>query len=82
MTTSKSPKAVAFKRRQEAHVRGVTYWSQCRDLRLKVLTHNIMILVIVEVFYRAVLTLYLSQAYFLVNALNSTGKEGVADATE
>jgi len=42
-----------IKRRQGAHVCGVTYWSQCRDLRLKVLTHNLMILVLVEVFYRA-----------------------------
>jgi hypothetical protein len=33
-----------IKRRQGAHVRGVTYHSQCRDLRLLVLTHNVMIL--------------------------------------
>jgi hypothetical protein len=42
-----------IKRRQGSHIRGVTYWSQCRDLRLMVLTHNIMILWHVEVFYRA-----------------------------
>ena len=42
-----------IKRRQGAHVRGRSYHSQCRDLRLLVLTHNVMILVIVEVFYRA-----------------------------
>ena len=42
-----------IKRRQGAHVRGIGYWSQCRDLRLKVLTHNVMILISVEVFYRA-----------------------------
>ena len=42
-----------IKRRQGSHVRGHKYWSQCRDLRLLALTHNIMILVIVEVFYRA-----------------------------
>lgn len=33
-----------LKRRQGAHVRGVTYHSQCRDLRLMALTHNVMIL--------------------------------------
>jgi hypothetical protein len=42
-----------IKRRQGAHLRGVNYWSQCRDLRLKVLTHNVMILLRIEVFYRA-----------------------------
>jgi Transposase DDE domain len=42
-----------IKRRQGAHVRGVTYWSQRRDMRLKVLTHNVMILLRIEVFYRA-----------------------------
>ena len=45
-----------IKRRQGAHVHGRSYHSQCRDLRLLVITHNIMILVFVEVFYRAVLT--------------------------
>jgi len=45
-----------IKRRQGAHVRGVSYWSQCRDLRLKVLTHNVMILLKIKVFYRAGLT--------------------------
>src|SRR6185295_1870807 len=33
-----------IKRRQGAHIRGRTYHSQCRDLRLMALTHNIMIL--------------------------------------
>jgi hypothetical protein len=33
-----------IKRRQGSYVRGTTYWSQCRDLRLMALTHNIMIL--------------------------------------
>ena len=42
-----------IKRRQGAHVRGIGYGSQCRDLRLKVLTHNVMILLRVKVFYRA-----------------------------
>ena len=31
-----------IKRRQGAFARGLTYWSQCRDLHLKALTHNIM----------------------------------------
>jgi hypothetical protein len=33
-----------IKRRQGSYVRGRTYHSQCRDLRLMVLTHNVMIL--------------------------------------
>ncbi len=45
-----------IKRRQGAHVRGRSYQSQCRDLRLLALTHNVMILVSIEVFYRAVLS--------------------------
>jgi len=35
-----------IKRRQGSHVRGTTYHSQNRDLRLMVLTHNVMILLI------------------------------------
>jgi hypothetical protein len=42
-----------LKRRLESCVRGHTYWSQRRELRLKVLTHNIMILLWIRVFYRA-----------------------------
>ena len=40
-----------IKRRQGAHARGRTYQSQCRDLRLMALTHNVMILLRVKVFY-------------------------------
>jgi len=40
-----------IKRRQGNHARGRTYHSQCRDLRLMALTHNVMILLRVEVFY-------------------------------
>ncbi|HVT30377.1 MAG TPA: transposase, partial [Lacipirellulaceae bacterium] len=42
-----------IKRRQDSFLRTRNYWSQCRDLRLKVLTHNIMILKRTKVFYRA-----------------------------
>jgi hypothetical protein len=45
-----------IKRRQGAHVHARSYQSQCRELRLLVLTHNIMILVVVEVFSTADLT--------------------------
>ena len=48
-----------IKRRQGTHVRGRTYHSQCRDLRLMVLAHNVMILLRVEVFYRACQTPFL-----------------------
>jgi hypothetical protein len=40
-----------IKRRQGPHARGRTYPSQCRDLRLMALTHNVMILLCIEVFY-------------------------------
>lgn len=40
-----------IKRRQGNHARGRTYHSQCRDLRLMALTHNVMSLLRVEVFY-------------------------------
>ena len=42
-----------IKRRQGAHVRGRSYPSHCRDLRLMALTHNVMILWHIGVFYRA-----------------------------
>src|SRR5262249_50007698 len=41
------------KRRLEPFVRARNAWSQRRELRLKVLTHNLMILLRVEVFYTA-----------------------------
>lgn len=41
------------KRRLETFVRGRNGWSQRRELRLKVLTHNVMILLRIKVFYRA-----------------------------
>lgn len=40
-----------IKRRQGSHARGRTYHSRCRDLRLMALTHNVMILLRVELFY-------------------------------
>ena len=40
-----------IKRRQGNYVRGVSYQSQCRELRLMALTHNIMILLFSYVFY-------------------------------
>jgi len=45
-----------IKRRLGPATTGRTYWSRRRDLMLMVLTHNIMILWRIEVFYRAVLT--------------------------
>lgn len=42
-----------IERRQDSHARGRAYHSQCRDLRLMVLTHNIMILWRIKVFYKA-----------------------------
>jgi hypothetical protein len=53
-----SPETVfsMFKRRLEAFLRSRNAWSQRREMRLKVLTHNVMILLRIEVFYTAVLT--------------------------
>jgi transposase len=42
-----------IKRRQGAYVRGISHHSQVRDLRLIALTHNVMILLRIQVFYRA-----------------------------
>jgi hypothetical protein len=42
-----------LKRRLDGFVRGRNAWSQRRDLRLKALTHNVMLLLQIEVFYRA-----------------------------
>ena len=42
-----------LKRRQGSNAHGRSYHSQCRDLRLMVLTHNVMILMCMQVFYRA-----------------------------
>ena len=42
-----------IKRNQLPFVRGRSYQSQCRDLRLMALTHNVMILLHAQVFYRA-----------------------------
>lgn len=55
-----------IKRRQGAFTRGRTYHSQCRDLRLMALTHNVMILLCVEVFYGAVLDPFSSLTPFLL----------------
>lgn len=49
-----------LKRRLAAFVRGRNCWSQRRDLRLKVLTHNIMLHLCVEIFYRAKATPFFS----------------------
>jgi len=47
-----------IKRRQGSHVRGTTYHSQCRDLRLMVLTHNLMILLACEGFLQSLAELF------------------------
>jgi hypothetical protein len=53
-----------LKRRLEAFVCGRTAWSQRRELRLKVLTHNVMILIRIELFYRADLNQFSFFRYF------------------
>jgi hypothetical protein len=41
------------KRRLGSALRARSYWSQCREIILRVITHNVMIVVRVKVFYRA-----------------------------
>ena len=45
-----------IKRRLGSALRARSYWSQCREIILRVVTHNVMIVIRVRVFYRAVLT--------------------------
>jgi hypothetical protein len=42
-----------IKRRLGSALRARGYWSQCREIILRVITHNVMIVVCVRVFYRA-----------------------------
>ncbi len=42
-----------IKRRQGSFCKGRTYWSRCRELHLMAITHNIMILWHITLFYRA-----------------------------
>jgi len=41
------------KRRLGAALRARSYWSQCREIILRIITHNVMIVIRVRVFYRA-----------------------------
>ncbi len=41
------------KRRLGSALRARSYWSQCREIILRVITHNVMIVIRVRVFYRA-----------------------------
>jgi hypothetical protein len=42
-----------IKRRLGSALRARKYWSQCREIILRVITHNVMIVIRVQVFYRA-----------------------------
>jgi hypothetical protein len=42
-----------IKRRLGSVLRARSYWSQCREIILRVITHNVMIVVRIRVFYRA-----------------------------
>jgi hypothetical protein len=44
------------KRRLGSALRARSYWSQCREITLRVITHNVMIVARIRVFYRAYLT--------------------------
>jgi hypothetical protein len=68
-----------IKRRQGSHVHGRTYHSQCRDLRLMALTHNLLILIFIELFYRADVRRYFASRAELCSALGEVEKcqEGI-----
>ncbi len=42
-----------IKRRLGSALRARSYWSQCREIILRVITHNVMIVATIRVFYRA-----------------------------
>lgn len=42
-----------IKRRLGSALRARSYWSQCREIALRVITHNVMIVIRLRVFYRA-----------------------------
>ncbi len=42
-----------IKRNLGSALKAKSYWSQCREIGLMVLTHNIMIILFVKLFYRA-----------------------------
>jgi Transposase DDE domain len=42
-----------IKRRLGSALRARSYWSQCREIMLRVITHNVMIVARIRVFYRA-----------------------------
>lgn len=43
-----------IKRRLGSALRARGYWSQCREIVLRATTHNVMIVILVRVFYRAI----------------------------
>jgi hypothetical protein len=43
-----------IKRRLGSALRARSYWSQCREIILRAITHNVMIVIRVRVFYRAI----------------------------
>jgi hypothetical protein len=45
-----------IKRRLGSALRARSYWSQCREIILRAITHNVMIVLWVGVFYRAIKT--------------------------
>ncbi len=61
-----------LKRLMGAALRARQYWSQCREILLRSLTLNIMILWRIEVFYRAVLTPFLLPFLLLFSSLFSS----------
>ena len=65
-----------IKRRQGSHVKGRSYWSQQRDLRLMALTHNIMILWHNHLFYRAT---HVLRRKSLLRKVRETGVEPARD---
>ena len=51
-----------IKRRLGSALRARGYWSQCREIILRVITHDVMIVIQVKVFYRVFMIAYLPSA--------------------
>ena len=61
-----------IKRRLGSAPRARSYWSQCREIILRVITHNVMIAIHVRVFYRAGMSPFLPSAAFSVTSRPSS----------
>jgi hypothetical protein len=65
-----------IKRRLGSALRARSYWSQCREIMLRVITHNVMIVARIWVFYRAFLTPFWLRKGFLQSSFDPFSASG------